>query len=321
MYTRFSKSSAIIKKWTAVSACSLLGLAWSTRAFAEEGTRDCSAVYGAGREAEASGDLHTASEFYQSCGVASCGNPVRHICEAMALRLALDAPSVIPLAKDAAGEPLVEAQVTMDGKLLSARLDGHAVSVEPGLHEFVFSTGSEELGRTRVVIAQGQRNRELWMSVPASEPQQPRASKAQPSLHIAQARSQETSVSATSAASAASAVDHSHFTIAPYLLGGTALLAGGAYALLSSWARKDNEKLTRCSPSCPSESVQHIRNLYLAADISLGVGIAAAVGSVASILLSSSGSDDKPAPQSNRTYAVSVQPQRNGALATFRGSL
>lgn len=319
MYTR---TSVIFKKWTAVSACSLLGLAYTNRAAAEDGTRDCSAVYDAGREAEASGDLHTASEFYQSCGVASCGNPVRHICEAMALRLELDAPSVIPLAKDAQGEPLVDAQVTMDGKLLAARLDGHALSVDPGLHEFVFTQGSEEFGRVRVVIAQGQRNRELWMSVPAAEPVQPTAADTQPSLSVTTAilASAPQPLHNKPAITAPSDTDHSSFTIAPYLLGGTALLGGGAYALLSTWARNDNEKLTSCSPNCPKESVQHIKSLYLAADISLGVGIAAAVGSIASILLSSSGSEDKqPAP--SRNYALSVQPGRNGAVATFEGTL
>jgi hypothetical protein len=299
-----------MKKWAALSVCSLLGFAWSERAAAQEPQRDCSAVYDAALDAEREGDLRTALVFYESCAVDSCANPARRSCEARAMRLELDAPSVVPLAQSAAGEPLVDAQVTMDGKLLASRLDGRAVAVEPGLHEFVFSKDGEVIGKLRTVVAQGQRNRELWMTEPAPEPEPQRL----PTIAL-----RRETAATVSAPRAAIARGESSGSVMPYVLGGTALLGGGAYALLSTWARDDNQKLDACAPNCPKESVQHIRTLYLAADISLGVAIAAAVGSVATILLGSSGSADKPAPK--RSFAFAVQPSRHGALATFKGTL
>ncbi|HTU58625.1 MAG TPA: hypothetical protein VMF89_09325 [Polyangiales bacterium] len=283
----------------------MLGFAFSGHAAAQEGQNDCSVVYDEGRDAEREGDLHAALELYQSCAQESCANPVRRSCEARALRLELDAPSIVPLANTADGQPLVDADVTMDGKLLTSRLDGLAIAVEPGLHDFVFSKHGEVFGQVRLVIAQGQRNREIWMTEQASE---------QPQRMPTVVLRREPILAAPRAATSVSEVDHGGPGATPYLLGGAALLGGGAYALLSTWARSDNEQLSRCAPNCSKDSVEHIRRLYLAADVSLGVGIAAAVGSIASFLLAPSSSDDKP-------VALSVQPQRTGALATFRGTL
>lgn len=108
--------------------------------------------YDEGRDAEREGDLHTALELYQSCALDGCANPVRRSCEARALRLELDAPSVVPLANTADGEPLVDAEVTMDGRLLNSSLDGLAIAVEPGLHDFVFSTHGEVFGPTALLV-------------------------------------------------------------------------------------------------------------------------------------------------------------------------
>lgn len=310
MNTRVEALSSGMKKWAAASVCSLLGFAWSGSAAAQDGERDCSAVYDAAQEAESTGDLHMALEFYQSCAVDSCSNPARRSCEAHALRLELDAPTIVPLAKTSSGEPIVDADVTMDGRLLTSNLNGRAIGVDPGLHEFVFTKNGKTMGSVRLVVAQGQRNRELWMiEAPVHSAQQLAPVVMKRDMHVAAPR----------AAVAQIESDNHGTSVAPYLLGGTALLGGGAYALLSTWARNDNRELSRCTPNCPKESVQHIRSLYLAADISLGVGIAAAVGSVASFIMSGGGSEDKPAPQ--RNFALSVQPERDGALATVRGTL
>src|SRR5207249_4142777 len=64
--------------------------------------------------------------------------------------------------------------------------------------------------------------------------------------------------------------------LGPYLLMGTSLAGIAGYVMLTYWGRQDNELLSRCTPSCPQSSVDHIRNLYLGADVSLGVGVTAA---------------------------------------------
>jgi hypothetical protein len=305
---------------------------WSNRCAADDGGRDCSAVYDAAREEEQAGHLRDSAQLYQNCALDSCSSPVRQSCQAKLFRLEMDMPSVVPLAKNAAGEPLLDAQVSLDGTLLTSRLDGRAYPLDPGLHEFVWSADGKAFGSTRLVVAQGQRNRELWMSVPTlSEPQPAAAAAVKPisspatgpaALSVSQPKPELARLESVvlPAPRAATAVTHTKSaSLAPYILGGTALLGAGAYALLSTWARNDNQQLANCSPNCPRDSVSHVRNLYIAADISLGVAAAAAVGSVATFVLSGSGSEDKPTEK--RSYTLSVQPGRSGALATLRGSL
>jgi hypothetical protein len=305
-----------------VAAGAFLAALWSGQAAAEDGGRDCSAVYDAARDEEQAGHLRAAAEFFRNCALDSCDSPVQRSCEAKLMRLELDAPSVVPLANDGSGEPLVDAQVTMDGVLLTSRLDGRAFPVDPGLHEFVFSAGGTSFGSTRLVIAQGQRNRQLWMVLPAAREPLPQAAElVQPEaaavVQELPAPLEPAVMAAPAAATAAGGAHRSGVSLTPYVLGGTALLGAGAYALLSTWARDDNAQLGRCSPNCSRDSVSHTRSLYIAADISLGVGVAAALGSIAAFVLSGPSSKDEPA----RRYALSVQPERSGALATFRGTL
>src|SRR5256885_1377897 len=64
---------------------------------------------------------------------------MRQECIRRFAQLGNDIPSVIPVVTDAAGSPRVDVQVTMDGELLTSRLDGRSLPVDPGVHEFTFS--------------------------------------------------------------------------------------------------------------------------------------------------------------------------------------
>jgi hypothetical protein len=309
----------------ALSACGLTALLWSNHCAAEGRGRDCSAVYDAAREEERGGHLRDAAQLYQNCALDSCTSPVRQSCQAKLFRLELDVPSVVPLAKAADGQPLVNAEVSVDGAVLTSRLDGRAYPLDPGLHEFVWSADGKTFGSTRLVVAQGQRNLELWMSVPAPVATQPIAAapvepiSAPAVMAVGETSAAQLEPEIVPTPHRASSGHAKSVSITPYVLGGTALLGAGAYALLSTWARNDNQQLANCSPNCPRDSISHIRNLYIAADISLGVAAAAAVGSIATFMLSGSSSKEEQAPK--RSYTLSVQPGRSGALATFRGTL
>ncbi|HEX4353038.1 MAG TPA: hypothetical protein VHZ95_08995 [Polyangiales bacterium] len=251
---------------------------------------------------------------FHDCAADSCSDPGRATCRAKLFRLELDVPSVVPLVKDEAGAPRVDVQVTMDGVALTSRLDGRAISIDPGLHEFVFRTedGDALIGRTRLVIAQGERNRAIWMT---------ESNRKSVNVLPAKTTSQPLPIQPPFVAAASEPTTHG-ISLAPYLLGGTALIGTGAYVLLSSWARADNRQLAQCTPICPQDNVSHIRTLYLIADASLGVAAAAALSTAAWWIFSRSDSnstDKRPASQGS--YVLSVQPQRAGALATLRGSL
>ena len=63
-------------------------------------------------------------------------------------------------------------------------------------------------------------------------------------------------------------------SVLPYLIGGVGVASIGAGALLTYWGRKDNQKLSECSPMCDPSAPNHIKRLYLESDVALGAGVA-----------------------------------------------
>jgi hypothetical protein len=312
-----------------VSACAFAGLLLGGLGMckAEGGKSDCWAVYEAALDQEQAGHLRDATVIFRNCAADSCSNPVRQSCQAKLFRLELDAPSVVPLVKDQAGAPVVDAEVTMDGIVFASRLDGRSLTIDPGVHEFGFSVAGRSIGSQRLVIVQGQRNREIWMSLPSTELETaPLVDTAAAPLRAAAATVDASP--RTVEVAVAPRVDVIEYkqpsrggSIMPYVLGGTALAGLGAYLMMSNWARGDNQQLAHCSPNCPADSVTHIRTLYLAADISLGAAAVAALGSAAWFVFSGSSSRSNDKAALGRGFALTVQPAHRGALATFKGTL
>jgi hypothetical protein len=102
------------------------------------------------------------------------------------------------------------------------------------------------------------------------------------------------------------------------VLGGLGLAGLGGYALLTYWGRKDNADLDLCSPTCPWSDVQHIQKLYIAADISAGVGVLALAASTWLFVRSGSSSNEVAAKP--RSYVLDVKPTSSGAFATVSGA-
>jgi hypothetical protein len=295
---------------TALSIASMIGLSLtlsSGQAVAKPSNDDgraCTAAYESAQERERSGHLIEAKESFLTCAKETCGTFLEQECTARYARLNADIPSVVPMVTDDAGAPRVDVAVTMDGEPLISRLDGRAVPVNPGMHEFVFSAGGKVFSRQKLLIGQGQRNRAISTS-----------------LRSAEKRAQERMVDAPAASPEADApADRPRGGGVPalsYVLGGTGLAGIGAFALLTYWGRKDNDMLAQCSPNCPQSSVDHIHRLYVSADVSLGVGIAALGAAYWVFAASRSKSEEKPADEA---YLFTVQPTSSGAFAAVSGS-
>src|SRR5262249_15802740 len=70
-------------------------------------------------------------------------------------------PSVVPVVTDETGAPRVDVQVRIDGELVATQLDGRALPVDPGMHEFSFTMDGNVIARQKLMILQGQRNRQI----------------------------------------------------------------------------------------------------------------------------------------------------------------
>src|SRR5438045_2209123 len=121
--------------------------------------RACMGAFKTAREREESGRLQQAKDLLMSCAQAPCGGFIRQQCANKYNQLESDTPSVVLIVTDPTGAPRADVQVRMDGEIFARQLDGRALTVDPGMHEFSFVADGVVFGSQKVMIVQGQRNR------------------------------------------------------------------------------------------------------------------------------------------------------------------
>lgn len=113
----------------------------------------CVAASENGQHARAAGKLREAQAQFHACGDVSCPSIVRRDCQQWKQEITQAMPSVVFAARDRSGRDLFDVTVTMDGEPLVTKLDGKAVSVDPGKHVFRFEVaGTTPLVATETVL-------------------------------------------------------------------------------------------------------------------------------------------------------------------------
>jgi hypothetical protein len=294
-----------------------------------EDKRVCVESYYKAKESLQSGHLLDAKEPLGRCARAVCGNFLRRECTTLYLQMDKDVPSVVPIVSDTADAPGDTYEVRMDGELLTSKLDGVAIPINPGWHDFTFSAGGRIFATQKVLIAEGQRNRAISVSrqpdrtmaaAPAVIPARPPRPKdvAAPETDVESARiepralNRKLRVSETKAEAGPSWV--------AYALGGVGLAGLGGAALFTYWGRQDNNALrSTCAPDCNPASVHHIRMMYLAADASGAAGVAALIASTW-LLWHPGRSEEKSANQTAHLRRFDVRPSASGGYAAVSGT-
>lgn len=258
----------------ALQVLAIVALSWPRASFAEQPSRRvlqaCERTYQRGVKLERAGKLLEAQKALETCASDVCGDFLAHQCSAGRDRLMSDTPSVVPVVTDDDGGAVTDVEVTMDDQILVKAIDGHAVRVDPGVHEFVFMRAGTIIGTQKIVAIQGKRNQPVPMHLRrAAKPEVP-ALKQEPAAAPAATKVPELALTEVPPAKPRRG---SYLT--SYLVMGTGVAAITGYGLLTYWGRGDNDQLAKCTPNCLQSSVDHIHDLYLAADISLGVGVAA----------------------------------------------
>lgn len=121
----------------------------------------CSSAYTKALDEQKSGHLREAKEFLGVCAKTECGDFMKQECLRLYTLTDSDIPSVVPIVTDKTGHPVSLVEVRMDGDLLTSKLDGEALAVNPGTHEFSFSTNQGTFATRKVFIMQGQHNRRI----------------------------------------------------------------------------------------------------------------------------------------------------------------
>jgi hypothetical protein len=294
-----------------IAACAAVTLLQASTAAGEplrgKDRRACIGAYEQGQELAQAAKLLRAREVILGCAKSKCGEFLHRECAASYSRLEEEIPTVILLAKGEGGQALVDVEVTMDGELFSATLDGRAVPVDPGLHQFSFKAKRGTTAEQRTIIVQGERNRVIAVSFASADRELPKPPAAPPPRPPSR-RIDEEVYAADSARGTRGA--------APYVAAGIGLAGLGGFALFTQWGRADNAELARCAPNCSEGTLDHIRTLYVAADVSLGVGIVA-LGAAAWLFLSDTAKDPKPTKAP--AYTFDVRPSHTGVVATLSG--
>jgi hypothetical protein len=305
--------------------------------------RACSATFSGAQERARSGHLREAKDLYLKCARTTCGGLQRK-CATAAEQTSSDIAQVALVVSAADGTALVDVLVKMDGEPLTNHLDGRALPIDPGVHEFTFGARVGEPARfvwltRKIMVVQGQREPIAVVLPPAQDAEaEPtlaaavtsRATAADPATEpkaVAEKTSDEheTPPAAPPSSEAAVATPQRHgASPLPWVIGGVGVLGVGAGALLTYWGRADNQALAQCSPDCKPASVEHIHQLYLASDVSFAAG-GAAIG-LAAILLATSHPHEGSVPStgsngaSHTAFSFDVQPTRSGAFASVVGA-
>ncbi len=93
------------------------------------------------------------------CAEATCPADIRKECVGRVTELNEQIPTIFFGAKDASGADLSAVKVTMDGEVLTERLEGTPLSINPGEHTFTFEAAGLPPVTRVFLIQQGQKDR------------------------------------------------------------------------------------------------------------------------------------------------------------------
>jgi hypothetical protein len=239
-----------------------------------------------GQKLQRAGSLLRARERFAQCAQKACPAQIVQDCTRWVQDVERALPSVVFGTRDAQGEDIVDARVSIDGQapvLVTAR----AIEVDPGSHHFVFiHAGSPDVA-IDALLREGEKNREIRATlggevVPAPPP---------PSDSVQEGGGVRP------------------IPPAALIAGGVAVAGLGVFAVLGTMGvvRRGND---HCATGCLAADKSAVDAEFLGADVGLGVGLVA-TGVATWLYLA------RPKAAHAPTAVFDLSPSRTGAVATF----
>ena len=123
-------------------------------------TSACVQAYEQAQEQRQSGQLLEARGQLEVCARAACPKFIRSDCLTWDDELRAEIPTVVFAARSS-GRDLSDVQVSLGERLLSARIDGEAIELDPGAYDFEFQLNGMPPVTQHVLISRGEKNRLL----------------------------------------------------------------------------------------------------------------------------------------------------------------
>jgi hypothetical protein len=245
----------------------------------------CAQAYEQGQVQRKSGGLLQARSTLQQCAQDECPDFIRNDCLGWFAEIQNDVPSLVFAAKSQ-GRDLSDVRVSLGSRVLTPRIDGQVLELDPGEYDFRFESPGMQAQTVHFVLVTGERHRLIQVDlVPV----------------------------ATVAAEPAKATvrPRPRSLLLPGILVGVGVVGLGGFAGLGAWGHSNESKLElSCSPNCSKDKVSEVRTKYLLADVSLGVGVASLALGAYFFLRQDSG--DAP--------PVTVSASARTATVTYRGA-
>jgi hypothetical protein len=206
------------------------------------------------------GKLIQQREALRACSDQACPGIIRADCTTWLVEVEGKLPTLVFAAESSAGdEP--DVRVFMDGRLLTERLDGKSIVVDPGVHDFRFELARFPPKQLRALVREGEKERVIAVRFDEAPPTTP----AQPPPPVQQKEDKPV------------VPGERPVPVVVYVLGGVAVVgaASATYFGLSMLKKRD-DALDTCAPFCSQERVDEVKQTGLVADVSLGVAVVSA---------------------------------------------
>jgi hypothetical protein len=227
--------------------------------------------------ARSEGRLLDAEEQLSLCGHSSCPGVLTQECGDWLKEVTREIPSIVVVVEDAREKDVIDFDLEIDG------VDHHpgrlgAVRLDPGKHEIVVNADGFLERRQMIRLRVGEQHRRIRLLMADEIPPE------------------ETKRAAAW----------------PLVLAGTIAVAGaGGFTYFGLSARSSERDLEDCRPYCSDSQVSVVRARYAAANVSLGLGIAA---------LAAGGLYWSLRPSPTRGPAVGVSVQKGSPQLTLSGT-
>jgi hypothetical protein len=116
--------------------------------------------------------LRAAQAALQVCSAASCPAEIREECLHRIATVGASMPTLLLTVKTGEGKELTDVKVTADGEVLTDRLDGKPLPLDPGSHQLTFEVSGQPPVSQTFVLREGEKNRQetVVVAIPAPQP-------------------------------------------------------------------------------------------------------------------------------------------------------
>jgi hypothetical protein len=275
----------------AVLACAFV---WTPSAWASPTVGECLGATESFLKLRTDHKLRAAREQLLVCSADSCPAEMREECVHRLDEVSAALPTVVFTVKNGFGQELSKVKVTMDGEVVATSLDGGAITLDPGNHEFRFEIEGQPATTETLLLHEGEKGRHEAVTIgPVVSAPPPHEETLPPAVPTAPAASASVAAPVPGTPSTGGIGTVKAVALVGGGVGVASLITGGVLGLLaaSSWVTAQQE----CPDprmGCGTQAIDHQRSasgLATGSTIAFVAGGVLAVGGVTLFLLAGNG--------------------------------